>query len=85
MFDGVRCRYEPGDHTYGITCFGTNMRRLCSSVGILGSSNASGIKVNVAVLGIRIRRFRMFLGLPDPHPDLLVTSKDPDPSIIKQK
>jgi hypothetical protein len=29
----------------------------------------------------------MFLGLPDPHPDPLVTSTDPafDPSIIKQK
>jgi hypothetical protein len=24
-------------------------------------------------------------GLPDPHPDLLVTSTDSDPSIIKQK
>jgi hypothetical protein len=45
------------------------------------------------VLRIRIRRIRMFLGLPDPHP--LVTSMDtapdpvpvpaPDPSIIKQK
>jgi hypothetical protein len=44
------------------------------------------------VLGIRNR---MFLGLPDPHPDPLVTSTDPaqdpapdptpDPSIIKQK
>ncbi len=40
-----------------------------------------------AVLGIRIRKIRMFLGLPDPHPDLLVTSTDPAPdrSIIKQK
>ncbi len=30
---------------------------------------------------------RMFLGLPNPHPDPLVTSTDPapDPSIIKQK
>jgi hypothetical protein len=29
----------------------------------------------------------MFLGLPDPHPDPLVTSTDPspDPYIIKQK
>jgi hypothetical protein len=29
----------------------------------------------------------MFLGLPDPHPDPLVTSTDPapNPSIIKQK
>jgi hypothetical protein len=36
------------------------------------------------VLGIRIR---MFLSLPDPHPDQLVTSTDPapDPSIINGK
>jgi hypothetical protein len=27
----------------------------------------------------RILRIRMFLGLPDPHPDFIVTSKDPDP------
>jgi hypothetical protein len=25
-------------------------------------------------------RIRMFLGLPDPHPDLLVTSTDLDPA-----
>jgi hypothetical protein len=31
-----------------------------------------------AVLGIRIRRIRMFLGLPDPNPDPLIRSKDPD-------
>jgi hypothetical protein len=33
------------------------------------------------------RRLRMFLGLPDPHSDPLVTSTDParDPSIIKHK
>ncbi len=38
----------------------------------------------VSVLGIQIH---MFLGLPDPHPDPLVTCTDPapDPSIIKQK
>jgi hypothetical protein len=38
-------------------------------------------------LGIRIRRTRMFLGLPDLNPAPLVTSTDPapDPSIIKQK
>ncbi len=37
------------------------------------------------VVGIRIRilRIRMFLGLPDPHPDPLVTITDPDSSIIK--
>jgi hypothetical protein len=41
---------------------------------------------SLAVLWIRIRRIRMFLGLPDPHPDPLVTSTDPvtDPSFIKQ-
>jgi hypothetical protein len=37
----------------------------------------------MAVLRIRIRRIRMFLGLPDPDP--LVRGLDPDPSIIKQK
>jgi hypothetical protein len=31
------------------------------------------------VLWIRIRRFRLFLGFPDQHPDPLVTSTDPDP------
>jgi hypothetical protein len=36
------------------------------------------------VLRVRIR-IRIFLGLPDPHPDLLVRSTDPDPSIIKAK
>ncbi len=40
---------------------------------------------------IRIRRIHMFLGLPDPHPDPLVTSMDsapdpaPDPFIVRQK
>jgi hypothetical protein len=33
--------------------------------------------MTAAVLGIRIRRIRMFLGLPDP--DQLVRGKDPDP------
>jgi hypothetical protein len=42
-------------------------------------------KLVFAVLPIRIRRIRMFLSLPDPHPDPLVTSTDPDPFIIKQK
>ncbi len=32
-----------------------------------------------AVLGIRIRRIRMFLGLPDPDPYPLVRGTDPDP------
>jgi hypothetical protein len=42
-------------------------------------------ELSKSVLGIT--RIRMFLGLPDPHPDQLVTSTDPapDPSIIKQK
>ncbi len=30
---------------------------------------------------IRIRRIRMFLGLPDPHPNPLVTGTDPDPAL----
>jgi hypothetical protein len=34
---------------------------------------------------IRIRRIHIFLCLPDLHPDPLVTSTAPDPSIIKQK
>ncbi len=40
-----------------------------------------------AVLGIRIRRIRMFLGLQDPYPDPLVTSTDPfrDSSITNKK
>jgi hypothetical protein len=32
--------------------------------------------VFLSVLWIRIRRIRMFWGLPDPHPDSLVTSTD---------
>jgi hypothetical protein len=43
----------------------------------------------LAVLRIRIRRIRMFLGLLDPDPDPLVKGMvpalDPHPSIIKQK
>jgi hypothetical protein len=49
------------------------------------------LKINIyqkifflAVLRIRIRRIRMFLGLPDPCPDLLEKGTDPDPSIIKK-
>jgi hypothetical protein len=38
-----------------------------------------------SVLRIRIRRISMFLGLPDPHPDLLVRDTDPDPSVLRQK
>jgi hypothetical protein len=43
--------------------------------------------VCIAVLGIRINRIHMFLGLPDPDPDPLVRGMDsyPDPSIIMQK
>jgi hypothetical protein len=36
----------------------------------------------VAVLGIRIRKIRMFLGLQDPDPDPLVRGTDPDPSLL---
>ncbi len=34
---------------------------------------------------IRIRGIRMFLGLPDLHPDPLVTTTDPDPSTSSKK
>jgi hypothetical protein len=34
----------------------------------------------LSVLGIRIRRIRMFLGLPDPDTDPVVRGADPDPS-----
>jgi hypothetical protein len=48
------------------------------------SSKANGSSLNIyvflPVLGIRIR---MFLSLPDPQTDPIVTSTDP--SIIKQK
>jgi hypothetical protein len=39
------------------------------------------------VLGIRIRRIRVFLGLLDPGPDPIVRDTDPDaePSVRKQK
>jgi hypothetical protein len=38
-----------------------------------------------AVLRIRIRRIRMFLGLLDPDPLVRGVDPDPDPSINKQK
>jgi hypothetical protein len=45
--------------------------------------------ISLTVLRIRIwiHRIRMFLGLLDPDPDLLVRGMDPapDPSIIMQK
>jgi hypothetical protein len=36
------------------------------------------------VLGIRIRKIRMFLGLLDPDPDPLVRGMDPDPSLFSK-
>jgi hypothetical protein len=36
--------------------------------------------VRIAVVGIRIRRIRMVLGLLDPDPDSLVRGTDPDPA-----
>ncbi len=39
----------------------------------------------LSVLRIRIRRIRMFLGLPDSDPLVQRTDPDPDPSIVKQK
>jgi hypothetical protein len=38
-----------------------------------------------AMLGIRIRRIRMFLGLPDPDTLVRGTDPAPDPSFIKLK
>jgi hypothetical protein len=32
---------------------------------------------------LRIRRIRMFFGLPEPHPDPLVIDMDPDPDQAK--
>jgi hypothetical protein len=48
----------------------------------------SDSSVSEAVFRIRIRSIRMFLGLPDPHPDPLFTSTEPgadpapDPSLF---
>ncbi len=36
----------------------------------------------LTVLGIRIRRIPMFMGLPDPEPDPLVGGMNPDPSLF---
>jgi hypothetical protein len=41
---------------------------------------ASCVAVLISVLGIRIRRLRMFFGLPDPDP--LVRGTDPGPSLF---
>jgi hypothetical protein len=57
---------------------------LFSRKSFLFTIPSSNPVLKVAVLRIRIRRIRMFLGLPDP--DLLArgTVPDPHPSIIKQ-
>jgi hypothetical protein len=39
------------------------------------------MKILPPVLGIRIRRIRMFLGPPDLHPNLLVISTEPAPAL----
>ncbi len=36
------------------------------------------------MLGIQIRKIRMFLGLLDPDPDPLVRGMDPDPSLFSK-
>jgi hypothetical protein len=48
-------------------------------------NNKTDVFQAVLPIRIRIRRIRMFLGLLDPDPDLLVKGMDPDPSITKQK
>ncbi len=48
-------------------------------------ANANKQVYQSAVLGIRILRIRMFLGLLDPDLCPLIRGMDPDPSIIKQK
>jgi hypothetical protein len=67
--------------------------RIADVSSISPESWAQSLKVNSSVgILILIRRIRMFLKLPEPQPDSLVTSKDPaldpaparDPSIIKQ-
>ncbi len=45
-----------------------------------GSHLGGCISWLIAVSGIRIRRIRMFLGLPDPDPDSIVRGMDPDPA-----
>jgi hypothetical protein len=39
---------------------------------------------HLAVLGIRIRRISMFLGLPDPVPLVRGADPDPDPSLFSE-
>jgi|688.fasta_scaffold1426065_1 hypothetical protein len=58
---------------------------LFSRKSFLFTIPSSNPALKEAVLRIRIRRIRMFLGLLDP--DLLARGMDPDPdpSIIKQK
>jgi hypothetical protein len=56
--------------------------------GITGSESVITEKVRLqSKFRIRIRKIRLFLGLPysDPDPLVRLTAPGPDPSIIKQK
>jgi hypothetical protein len=67
----------------------TTARYIYTLHSILLYKNINGTAaLLIPVLGIRIRRIRMFLGLPDPDPDPLVRGAnpapdpDPDPSLF---
>ncbi len=71
----LRCDYFEGVYRSG--CL--HLKLLTNEVRARKCSNFQP----VAGIRIRILRIRIFLDLPDPHPDPLVTSTDPDSSIIK--
>ncbi len=68
VFIADREVFKPDDEKY--SCFWVDFRYIKKIIDVQNQC-----------WGIRIRKIRMFLGLPDP----LVTSRDPDPFIIKQK
>ena len=49
---------------------------------LIRSTEEERDKYSKAVLGIRMRRIRMFLGLPDPDPLVRGTDPDTDPSLF---
>jgi hypothetical protein len=49
---------------------------------LIRSTEEGRDKNSKAVLGIRMRRIRMFLGLLDPDPLVRGTDPDPDPSLF---